>query len=358
MRPPHRLNAPGRRLQAATRSPGERGQALAVVALLIAVFGGMTAMAIDLGSYATERRDLQNAADAIALAAAQELPDAAATRSMADVWAGKNGIDPATMTVTVIPQSASEPNPKVRVELEDEHEFTFARLVGIESAPVGALAEAIKTSPGGSGELMPWSVKEEVKQTADPGEPLVLKYDANNVDTGNFGALALDGSGANEYRDAIKYGSDSTYCADGVLDCDGPSVVDSEPGNMTGPTRTATDYRINNTSADCDTWEEVVVVAADGTHGLTPECNPFTNGGNSYSLRVIIIPIISGEFRGRSEMTIVEFALFFLEGYGDGGCSGNSCEIKGRFIRSNTNYGAVTGVFDEDTLVHFVRLVR
>jgi hypothetical protein len=262
------------------------------------------------------------------------------------------------MTVTVIPQGASEPNPKVRVELEDEHEFTFARLVGIESAPVGALAEAIKTSPGGSGELMPWSVQEDVKQTADPGEPLVLKYDANNVERGNLAALALDGSGANDYRDAIKYGSDSTYCAAGVLDCDGPSVVNTEPGNMTGPTRIGTDYRINNTSTNCDTWDEVVVVGTDGTHGLRAECNPFTNGGNSYSLRVIIIPIISGDFRGRSEMTITEFALFFLEGYGEAGCSGNSCEIQGRFIRSNTNYGAVTGVFDEDTLVHFVRLVR
>ena len=47
----------------------EHGQVLWLVAGLLAVFGGMAAIAIDLGSYSSERRDLQNAADAIALAA-------------------------------------------------------------------------------------------------------------------------------------------------------------------------------------------------------------------------------------------------------------------------------------------------
>ena len=30
----------------------------------------------------------------------------------------------------------------------------------------------------------------------------------------------------------------------------------------------------------------------------------------------------------------------------------------GRFINSNTNYGALTGVYDADTFAHFVRLVE
>jgi hypothetical protein len=127
---------------------------------------------------------------------------------------------------------------------------------------------------------------------------------------------------------------------------------------MTGPTREGTDYRINNTTAACDTWAEVVTVGSNGLYGLTPACNPFGPNGNSASKRVIVIPVIAGEFHGRSSVTITEFALFFLEGYGDGGCTGNSCEVTGRLINSNTNYGAYLGTFDPNTVAHFMRLTR
>ena len=214
------------------------------------------------------------------------------------------------------------------------------------------------TSPGGSNGLMPWSVLEEAKDLANPGDPVVLKYDSNNVLSGNFGALRIDGNGANVYRNTIKFGSENGLCADGVPDCDDPSIVQTEPGNMTGATRQATDYRINNTSLACDTWTEVVIQNADGTHSIRPECNPFTAGGNEDSLRIIIIPVIDSLCNGACYVTVVEFALFYLDGYGDGGCSGSDCEITGRFIKSNTNYGALMGVYDPDTFAHFVRLVN
>src|SRR3990170_3888138 len=170
------------------------GQALWFVAALIAMVGGAVAIGVDIGSYATNRRNLQNAADAIALAASLDLPDAAAAQAAANQWATKNGINPASMTVTIIPQSLpNEPNPKVRVSLTRSHSFTFARLVGVTSATVQASAAGIKTSPGGSAGLVPWSVKEEVKALASPGDQVVLKYDSNNGVNGNFAALAIDG---------------------------------------------------------------------------------------------------------------------------------------------------------------------
>ncbi|OGO50885.1 MAG: hypothetical protein A2148_08015 [Chloroflexi bacterium RBG_16_68_14] len=337
----------------------QRGQVFAIVVVLIAVFGGMTAVAIDLGSFSADRRDLQNAADAIALAASQDLPNSATAQAAATQWAIHNDIDPADMTVTVIPQSLpSEPNPKVRVALERSHSFTFARLIGITSAAVGASATAIKTSPGGSEGLVPWSVLEAAKDAATPGLSVVLKYDAQNPQNGNFGAIRIDGNGSNVYRETIEYGSDSGLCAVIAPDCSDPDQVQTEPGNMTGPTRQGTDYRIGNTDPACDTWGEVVVVNANGLHGLRSECNPFVPGGNSNSLRVIIVPVIPGLCSGACYVTVTEFALFYLEGYGDGGCTGNDCEIRGRFIDSNTNYGAVMGTFDPDTYAHFVRLVE
>jgi hypothetical protein len=127
---------------------------------------------------------------------------------------------------------------------------------------------------------------------------------------------------------------------------------------MTGPTEDGTDYRIDNTDLVCDTWDEVIITA-NGKTGLTSGCNPFIEGGNAESRRLIIVPVIQNLCNGRCEVTIKEFALFFLEGYGSGGCSGNDCEIRGRFVESNTNLGAIIGRYDGDASTsHFVRLVE
>lgn len=351
-----RLNEP---LRPRPRRKPEGGQALVLVAVLLSVIGGMSALAVDLGSYSTERRDLQNAADAIALAASQDLPSVDAATTAANSWKTKNKVASSTMTVTVTQQSLpSVPNPIVKITLTHSHHFTFAALFGMSSKNVSATATAIKTSPGGSGTgLIPLSVTQATISGVTPGQSVVLKYDSNHPVNGNFGAIRIDGNGANVYRDSYKYGSSTGLCATGVTGCSYPSTVNTETGNMVGPTQTATDYRINNTDLACDTWAEAVIVSG-GKEMLNPTCNPFVKGGNPNSLRIIVIPIINSLCNGSCDVTINSFALFFLEGYGAGGCTGNDCEIKGRWINSNTNYGANVGVFNPDTLAHFVKLTQ
>lgn len=338
---------------------GQRGQMLVVGVMFMGVIAGGAAIAVDTGSYMSHRRSLQNAADSIALSASQGLPDTVDALILANEWAGLNGIDLADMNITLTQQSLpGEVNPRINVELTVGHDLTFMSVLGMDSAEISVTAGAVRTSPGGSNGLMPWSVLEAAKNLANPGDPVVLKYDAITASNGNFGALRLDGNGASIYKTTIKFGSQNGLCVDGVPDCNYPSVVQTEPGNMTGPTRQGTDYRLNNTTAACDTWLETVIENADGSQTLRPECNPFTAGGNSDSLRIIVIPVIDSFCSGACNVTVVEFALFFLDGYGSGGCGGNDCEIEGRFIQSNTNYGALTGVYDEETFAHFVRLVN
>lgn len=340
------------------RSRCERGQALVLITVLLAVIGGFAALAVDLGSYSLERRDLQNAADAMALAASQELPNGDSAHGAANQWATKNDISPSDIAVVVTQQNMPTiPNPMVKVTVTRAHDFTFARLIGISSTDVSATATAIRSSPGGSDGLVPWSVQRSLLNTIVPGQTTVMKYDSNNVNSGNFGAVQIDGSGSTLYRDGVKYGSENGLCAAGVTGCPYPSVISLETGNMVGPTRTATNYRLDNTAASCDTWDETVVEVGH-TQFIRPECNPFITGGNPNSLRLIVIPVISNLCNGSCNVTITEFALFFLEGYGSGGCNGNSCDIKGRFINSNTNYGADVGVFNANTLAHFVKLVQ
>ena len=55
-------------------------------------------------------------------------------------------------------------------------------------------------------------------------------------------------------------------------------------------------------------------------------------------------------------LTVVGFALFWLDGYSAGACTGSSCLIQGRFVSSELTVNAVAGVFDPNSLIHFTRL--
>ena len=354
----------------------ERGQALVLVTLLLAIIGGMAAIAIDVGGYSTDRRDLQNAADAIALAAAQELPNADAARSKANQWAAKNDIDLADMTVTIIPQSLpNEPNPKVRVEIDRDHSFTFARLVGVTSATVEAGADAIKTSAAGGAGMIPLSVTEEQMLGAIPGTELILKYDANDITTGNTSPIRIDGPGSGNcstsdtYCDGVMFGSENSVCSVGSDDtyCTGPTVVDTEPGNKVGATREAIQYRMDSTSVHCNTFGEVFeddpTTSEVGVYRLRQDCNPFLSSTTYASNRVLIVPVISELCNGSCEVTIVDFALFFLEGFGNSNgngqaCTGTYCEVIGTLVRVDQNVGLLAGTFNPQSSNQFVRLVR
>lgn len=365
-----------------SRRRHERGQVLAVVAILLSALGGMTAIAIDLGSYSADRRDLQNAADSIALAASQELPNADAARAVANEWAGKNGVELDEMDVTIIPQNIpSEPNPKVRVELTRPHEFTFARMIGIASTDVQATSAAVKTSAAGGDGVIPLSVTEDVLAGAVLGDLVTLKYDANDISQGNTSPVRIDGGGTGNcnstdaYCDGIIFGSDSTVCAAGTdtTYCSGRSIVDTQPGNVVGGTRVAIQTRLDTTGSECDefteTFEDDPTTSEQGVYRITPECNPFINGSYA-SERVIIIPVIDHLCNGSCDVTIVEFGLFFLEGFavetdngngngnGNQACTGTECEVTGRFVRVNQNIGLLAGTFDEASYNHFVRLVN
>jgi len=354
------------RLQQIVRR-GEGGQAAIMIGLVIVVLIGFSALSVDVGALASDKRDLQNAADAMALAGANELPNSNNAIATAEEWATKNGVDAEDIdSITVQPQNLpSVPNPKITVVLRRDHEYHLAPVLGIDSSAVEAKAAAIRTSPGGSSGIVPWSVlQSEVDGTA-PGDLVTLKYDSRDAENGDFGGMSIDGTGSNDYRDTIKYGSDSVLCSASAValgcqetspECD-DAICPTEPGNMTGPTRVGVDYRVNNTSSSCDTFEEAFTANGDGTFQINPLCNPFVDGSLP-SLRVVIIPIIDELCNGSCDVTIQGFALFFLEGYDGGKCSGNSCEIKGRFVSADISTGGLIGVFDPDSLMHFTRLVE
>lgn len=256
--------------------PRERGQVLVFVAVLAPVLLGMAGLAIDLGTYSADRRNMQNAADSIALAAAQQMctttcGDTSAATTAATTWATKNNININDYTLTF---SGGSTAPKVRVVVNKTHNFYFMRIVGISEHDVGAAAAAVKVSPTGIGNLMPWAVTQDAIDQSSSGQLVTLH--GSKQTPGNFGGFDIDGTGGNVYRDTIMYGSSGvacsvsqancteaacpgtypTTCAENSSSCDGP-VCDSEPGLKTGPTSQGVDYRTSLTSAQCDTFAEV-----------------------------------------------------------------------------------------------------
>ncbi len=128
------INARGRR---------EGGQMLVLFVLMIGVLMGFVAMSIDVGLILHERRSLQNAADAAALAAVPELPDSPrAAEAKALEWADDNGYTADNgATISVDTFYKGDPN-TVEVVIEVETPFIFALALGLDSVDVSARAVA------------------------------------------------------------------------------------------------------------------------------------------------------------------------------------------------------------------------
>ncbi|HZP55963.1 MAG TPA: pilus assembly protein TadG-related protein [Dehalococcoidia bacterium] len=369
----------------------ERGQFLMIGALLLPVLLGMAGMAVDVGKYADERRNLQNAADAIALAASQQMctpnpndcSNTTAATTAANAIATKNGINTSDMTVTYLGGNTA---PKARVSITRNHKFQFIRILGINNKNVSGKAAAAKVSFGGGSGVVPWAVTQSTVDQAGVGNLVTMKYDATGANNGNFGAIRIDGSGAATYRSDVKYGANSFICAVGTPNCstgacpgtypsgcaetapscDGPECS-PETGNMVGPTKDGVDFRMSNTSTACDTFAEAFGTPDPGTglYHLASQCNPWLEGNQCpqtatpCSRRVIIIPIIDQFGNGASDpLTIQSFALMYLEGYDNGKCQGNSCEIKGEFVKADINARALAGTYDPEASITFTKLVE
>jgi hypothetical protein len=48
----------------------------------------------------------------------------------------------------------------------------------------------------------------------------------------------------------------------------------------------------------------------------------------------------------------------YLEGYTGGQCGGSFCEIRARFVKAELTTGGLSGPYDENALVQFVRLTE
>lgn len=78
----------------------EKGSVMIMVVLALVVLIGFIGLVIDGGSLYLTKSRLQNAADAAALAGAQDLPTAGTAANVAVTYAGNNGMKPLTIDIT------------------------------------------------------------------------------------------------------------------------------------------------------------------------------------------------------------------------------------------------------------------
>jgi len=201
-----------------SRLRDERGQALALAALMIVMLLGMGAFVLDVGFWYRTQRRLQGTADAAALAGAQMLPtDASGAKSTAQTYANKNGGNVAGVDIVI--SSKWQTNDTIAVKAAKTDPGIFSKILSIDSANIDASAKA-RVGP-------PHDVLHVAPMVVHCNHPLIQNCNNNNTPTfnspttldydpmgapGAFGMLNLNGGqgtpGSSEEAEWILKGFD------------------------------------------------------------------------------------------------------------------------------------------------------
>ncbi len=275
----------------------EKGAATIIIALCMAVLLGFTALVVDVGVITSEKSKISNAADAAALAGAQELiRDKNNVYNIVNQYLEANDVDPLDAEIVV-----SDSDTKISVSINKEVNYYFAGILGFDSDIVKTEAVAICAPVIGVYEgLRPFAIEQ---QTLNFEETYTLKEGGGSGSNGNYGGLALGGNGASTYVSNIVDGYDG-YLRVG-------DYVDTEPGNMSGPT----EQGINTLISHCD---------------HVPECT-YNRYDDDCPRIITVIMVETLDVNGRNEVKIVGFAKFFLIGV-EG--QGRESIVTGKFVRT------------------------
>ncbi len=324
------------------RLRSEKGAVEIIVAVSLAALLGFSAFAVDMGASYAKASKLQNALDSAALAAVKELP-ASGTDSVA--WSSStlqavrfaqlNGAEISPSNITALYESgfASGRVSGIKITKTITVDYYFAKVLGINSgsitrtasasiAPVGALSGAVPLCVTSS------ALKNSIANGATSNIIIKCSPDAGviGIDCGSssgwFGALRFDGSGASDYSNNIAYGYS------GKLQIG--QVLDMESGNMSGPTLTGFNTRINQCRDGC---------TAENHKADCP--------------KVVYIPVVN--VLSGKQVKITGFAAFFL--ISCGGSGGNSY-ITASYLENVIIRGSSGAASGEDFGVYAAKLTN
>jgi hypothetical protein len=296
----------------------QRGSAIILVACAMTVVIGMVALAVDLGVGFSLKAKLQHTADAAALAGSQELPwDTQASTMIALDYIEKNGVNTDSVNVAF-----SQDNTCIEVKISGIMDYVFAKVLGFTRQEIDTSAKAMNAPVTGMKGVKPLAV---VDFPFNYGEQYVLKGGAGDGSQGNYGVLALGGTGSSVYEYNLIHGYNKVVCVG--------DKIPTETGNMATPTYRGMDSLIDSCNH-------------------TPPCTYYQHEKDCP--RLIFLPIIDSlDISGRDNVTVVGFASFFIEDIQN---EGGHTKIIGHFIRTVTSGEIQAG--QKDLGVRSVKLVR
>ncbi len=114
-----------------------KGTSIVLFAFTLTVVLGISALVIDFGAVSIEKSKFQNAVDACALAAAQELPDTSRAEDIALKYIEKNGFKQSDIEITF-----ANAGKVIAIEGNLTINYLFAKILGFESATIKPQAKA------------------------------------------------------------------------------------------------------------------------------------------------------------------------------------------------------------------------
>jgi Flp pilus assembly protein TadG len=269
-------------------STRQAGQALVLITLFMFSLLGMCALAIDVGAWYQQKRAVQSAADAGALAGAANLPTgwSAATGAAGSEFA-KNL---AGATVTFSQRSVYVRGDSIEVTASKPATTYFARV--LTSKPITTTVSATATFMNAGGGALPWGV---IQSPYVPGRTYPIYTDNRGP---NNGALRLPGwdtasstctagsirglGGGAELYSAEVSGGVVTTCPVRIGD-----VLQTKTGQNTGPTSQGVADRCGSSLAAAST-----VVTFNGTGAPTIK--------QPGSCQLVLLPVVVDASTGAS----------------------------------------------------------
>jgi Flp pilus assembly protein TadG len=256
----------------------QRGQTLPIITLFMFAMLGMCALAIDVGSWYQQKRSLQSAADAGALAGAAYLPVswAAANTAAAGEYTKNAGGD----TVSYQASTQFVASDSITVTASRPASSFFAQVFGHGSITVKATAKATVVQSGGG--ALPWGV---MKGTFTPGSTYTIYTNNKGPNNGairlpawdSSRASCVDSGGSSLYRDELAGTAAACMLA---LD----QVVKTDTGQNTGPTT-------QGVSSRCGSLQPASSIVSFGGMGQVTLIQPA-------SCQLVLLPLVEDASNG------------------------------------------------------------
>lgn len=269
-----------------------KGQAMFIVILMLPVIVGVLTLVMDVGNLYYNQVSMQVATDSGVLAGALYLPSYPTQAvSVAEDYATRNGIK----SGEIVSCTVSPDNKTVLMTTSRSLPCFFCAVLGEGTAhadaapgPETASGTGIRTSA--SALIVPIRaatgvVPVGVDYRTDLSFGNVVQLKQGQVGAGNWDPLALGGSGASNYKTNIENGYSGKVTAG--------DAIDTEPGNVVGPTSEAFQYRISMGQNQFST----------GTFQNHDLNDP----------RVMLIPVVDfSNINGRSQIPVKGFAMMWI----------------------------------------------